>query len=201
MIKRTLTTALAALVLAGSVGACSKGDDDNGDGPQSLDPDAAATDDNSADEVTDEELAELAIEYAQCFRDHGIDMPDPEIGPDGAIADGYDFNPEESGASRETIVAAEEACQPIADRAGAAGDQADPEQQQKDLDAMVEVAECMRAKGFDVGDPVLRDDGGIAAQAGLDQDATPEEKQAHQDATKACQEEVGMTGNPGEDGE
>lgn len=181
MFKRPITSALALLVTA-SFAACTFGDDDDsGDGNG---------------DVTDEELGELAIEYAECFRDHGVDMPDPEIDPDGAIADGYNFDPYESGASEETIAAAEEACQPIADKAGPAADEVDQEQLQQELDQMLEVAKCMREKGYDVGDPRITEDGGIASSAGLPQSATDQQKQAHLEATKSCQQQLAIPTTP-----
>ena len=42
-----------------------------------------AGDTGGDDEVTQEERQEAMLAFAQCMRDHGIDMPDPQFNEDG----------------------------------------------------------------------------------------------------------------------
>src|ERR1700754_3563019 len=94
MLSRPLTTALAALALTGVLGACGGGDGDDDAGPASLDENAAAEADSDGDDGGGggggggggTELPGAARGYAECMRDHGVEMPDPEVNEDGGIA-------------------------------------------------------------------------------------------------------------------
>ncbi len=58
------------------------------------------------------EMQEQMLEFAQCMRDHGIDMPDPEFGEDGGVSIQVGGpNDEEAGPrSDEEFAEASEAC-------------------------------------------------------------------------------------------
>ncbi|GGK75304.1 hypothetical protein Sme01_50910 [Sphaerisporangium melleum] len=80
------------------------------------------------------------LKFAQCMREHGIDMKDPDAG--GRVAIKIDKNKE--GEMRE----AQKAC----DKYMAGGkrmDASDP----RNRDAMLKFAQCMREHGIDVPDP------------------------------------------------
>lgn len=85
---------------------------------------------------------EKAVQYAQCMRENGVDMPDPE--PGGGVTLKLD-----GSIPKETVDKAQEACRkynPMAD--GAAG--SDPKAEAKAR----EFAECMRKNGVeDFPDP------------------------------------------------
>src|SRR5262245_15697567 len=72
-----------ALVLV--LGACG-GSGSGGSGVASLDDgtgNQATSSDSGDDEVTPEEAEEAFTKYAECMREHGVDMPDPEVAGDG----------------------------------------------------------------------------------------------------------------------
>ena len=87
--RRLAVGAIAAGLL---LAACGGGDDDaNSATPVVVAADGAAPDDGDApaDDATADEAAAsdevLALEFAACMRDEGIDWPDPTTGADGSI--------------------------------------------------------------------------------------------------------------------
>ncbi|GAA3619806.1 hypothetical protein GCM10022419_126780 [Nonomuraea rosea] len=113
---------------------------------------------------------EAALKFAQCMREHGVDMPDPE--PGGPIAI------QERAGDGEKAKKAQEACKQFLQAAvGEQGKGIDPGER----DMLVKLAQCMRQHGIDMPDPGADGKVEINVPAG-----TPEEKvkQAHE----ACKE-------------
>ena len=97
------------------------------------------------------------LDFAECMRDHGVDMQDPQFGGDG---EGGMIVLEEEAADRDEVQAAQEACEPILE--DAMGDlQLDPEQEAEMREELLEFSECMRDHGIDMPDPVFGDDGRV----------------------------------------
>lgn len=103
---------------------------------------------------TDPDDAMLA--FADCMREHGIDVPDP--GPDGNLTLGRevggdsDIDPE-SGDFQE----AEEACSHLLEGALSQIERPDPEEQAEMQERLLAFARCMRDHGIDFPDPQFRD--------------------------------------------
>jgi hypothetical protein len=149
MFTKRMTTALAALALAGLLGACggNGGSDDDASGG-----DSGGGEDSAAEDAT--------LEYAQCMRDHGIeDFPDPEIGENGEM---QLSTPE--GGDLEEFEAADDECKPILDEAQSQGSRLSPEEQAERQDQALAMAQCMRENGWDMPDPEVEEGGGIAVQ-------------------------------------
>jgi hypothetical protein len=102
---------------------------------------------------------QAALDFARCMREHGVDMPDPEVDDQGRVrvrigAGGAGARPDP-----KKLEAAQEACGGL--MGGGDGDrQLDPAAR----DAMVAFARCMREHGIDMPDPtgdglMLRRDG------------------------------------------
>jgi hypothetical protein len=87
---------------------------------------------------------ELMLQYAQCMRDNGVQLPDPVDGQVGTMYEGVD---QESPA----FVQADEACSPILQGIIEERTQQQDGEQQEDLLAL---AQCLRDHGIDVADPV-----------------------------------------------
>jgi rubredoxin len=101
--KRPITLTVAALALAGLLGACSGGGSDD-----------SGTSTTSAPDLSAEEEAALAteVEWNQCMRDNGIEgLPDPQVNDDGFLLVGFPV------VLPEDWNAAQEACQYIHDEA------------------------------------------------------------------------------------
>ncbi|NUO55224.1 MAG: hypothetical protein HOV71_26850 [Hamadaea sp.] len=150
-----LATAAVPVALLFALSGCGKsGGDDNG--VASVSGTASASPSPSKTRSAAEEQ-ERALKFAQCMREHGVDMPDPEI-KDGKIQMRINAQP------GTNIEAAQQACKDYAPDGGPGGGKADPEMQKKGL----EFAKCMRDHGvekFPDPDPNqggIRIDGSIA---------------------------------------
>ena len=109
------------------------------------DPDAPASA-APAEEVDGEEAI---LEFVACLRDNGLDLPDPQFGPEGprfadpAVMMSIDFR--SSG-----FLDAMEAC---GDLLAALQPEVDPERQAEQTEQQLIFAECMRREGIDFPDP------------------------------------------------
>jgi hypothetical protein len=157
--RPAITVAALALVMA----ACGGGDDTQG--VASLqDPDSTTTTttggarDEGDGSAVDSEQA--LLEFAECMREHGIDMEDPSISgegggfirigpPPGAGGDGSDND-------FEAMEEAREACSEFLEGVTQQFGEIDPTEMQ---DQALEFAQCVRDQGFDVPDPDFSDIG------------------------------------------
>jgi hypothetical protein len=104
----------------------------------------SACDGSSSPKVsTQSAQANAALAFARCMRSHGVpNFPDPD-----AQGKFPSFN---TGVSKQTSSAADEACRHVLPSGGTAT----PQQRQQKLEFGVKVAECLRAHGYpDFPDP------------------------------------------------
>ncbi|MEO1063038.1 MAG: hypothetical protein AAFZ07_16625 [Actinomycetota bacterium] len=149
---------IAALVGAISVAlllvACGGGDESASGGVASLDDVTTEGAEVETDDAPATELAadEAALEFSQCMRDEGLDLPDIGLDADG--------NPDvraafiESGIEpgSDEFTAAMETCGELLDGAGFGGGRAGLAEDPAVQDAFVAFSECLRDEGLDVGD-------------------------------------------------
>ena len=97
--------------------------------------------------ATSDDPQEALLEYTQCMRDEGIDMPDPDFsnGSRGGFRLALRGDPNDPD-----FRAAQEKCQPIL---ASLRQQFDPERQEEFQKAALEFAKCMREHGIDMPDP------------------------------------------------
>jgi hypothetical protein len=142
-------------------------------------------------------VTELYDRWAQCMRQHGVQMSDPTIDSQGQVS----INA--TGVDQATFQAANQACQSLqqaaqkANGGGAAGPKPDPAQ-------LLKFSECMRAHGLaDFPDPSAS--GGIQISSSPGSDLSPDNP-TFQTAQQACQSIMGspkgamrvtMSGPPG----
>ena len=179
----TIRMAAAVLLLLLTMAACSA-NAAAPDGVATLESAAPGAESSAEPSASlDPEAAQLA--FAECMRDHGIDMPDPETSGGaggGAVRIGG------GGEDRDEFQAAMEDCDHFLEQAGAFRGEMDPEM----LDRMVEFAQCMREHGIDMPDPnadggimIQRNDNGSATNGnGVNIDPESEEFQAAQEACR-----------------
>jgi hypothetical protein len=179
---RTGGIALLLTLCAVALGACGGGGDD---------------DDASASENSREEAG---LRFAECMREHGIDVPDPQPGggsielgrSDGPGGDGPDTQGAIGGAPLDLddpdTQRAMEACQ---DELGEAAPELSAEDEQEMRDAALRYAQCMREHGIDFPDPDVSG-GAVLSQPGPGVDPDSPE---FQDAMEACQGELPDDGN------
>jgi hypothetical protein len=133
---------------------------------------------------------QAALDFARCMRQHGVDMPDPEVDDQGRIR--VRVGPGGAGGGSRPdpakLEAAQEACGGLL--GGGDGDrQLDPAAR----DAMVAFARCMREHGIDMPDPT-----GDGLRVRRDGDGGPDPESAEfQEAEKACNHHLAELRRPG----
>jgi hypothetical protein len=81
------------------------------------------------------------LKFAQCMRQNGVNMPDPQPGQPARIPD--------ANGDQAKLEAATKKCQPLLQQGGGQINPSDP----KFRDALVKFAKCMRQHGVDMPDP------------------------------------------------
>jgi hypothetical protein len=137
--RRSLGVVTAVVLLA--LSACGGAE---GDGVASAGGEANPTTEAAEKESVDEEAQALA--FAECMRDNGVDMPDPEPGEEGLFGA---FHSVEAEHDSETIEQALAACEDLMPR------RAHGNEHDLDDEAMLELAECLRDQGLEVPDNVF----------------------------------------------
>lgn len=182
MMRRLGVALCVAAMLLFTATACGS-EDDGTDGVASLD-DGAAGDDGGDDGGDEKSAEEQALEFAQCMRDNGVDMPDPEVDEDGRLqfraGDGEGEMPDPA-----TLEKAQEACEDLQPDFGG---QLSPEDESEMQDRLLDFAECMRDNGIDMPDPEF-DDGMV--RFGPPEGVDPEDP-TFREAQETCMDEVGM---------
>jgi len=132
---------------------------------------------------------EAILGFVACLRDNGLDLPDPQFGPEGprfadpSVLMRIDFRSAE-------FLDAVEACQ---DYLAALQPEIDPEQQAEQNEQLLAFAECMRREGIDFPDPDPIRGMTISAMRGPDGELlidpfSPE----FRDASTICSAEMGL---------
>jgi hypothetical protein len=166
IIRPLAATALAAGALA--LVACGGGEEPSGSGGKS----------------DREEARNAALEYAQCMREHGVDMPDPQFQGVGIMQRGPDEN-----TSRATVEKAEDACKEI--REAMKPSEPPSEAEQKEMqDAALAHARCMRDHGIEkFPDPTFSAEGGMQLRIDKGSGIDPNDDDFKK-AQAACQDEL-----------
>jgi hypothetical protein len=148
-VVRRVLAAIAVTLLLGLSSTCGTG---SGDDDSALPDAAGASSSPSGDEEADLDPEDAMLKFAQCMREHGVDMPDPTPGG-GVQVDGR-------GLSQDEMEAAQSACQKWMDMAEPedGGQELSEEEKQSFLD----MAACMRERGYNFPDPTF--DGGRVTQ-------------------------------------
>jgi hypothetical protein len=121
------------------------------------------------------------LEFAQCMREHGVDMPDPQF-EGGRVTmtqrGGRDTSPEK-------MRAAEQACAKYRDKVKPPeGREPSDAQQAEFREQALAHAKCMREHGIDMPDPQFEENG-VRMQVGPGIDP---ESQEFKDAQEACRD-------------
>jgi pyruvate/2-oxoglutarate dehydrogenase complex dihydrolipoamide acyltransferase (E2) component len=184
---------LAVATLAGCGGGSTKAGVATLSGKQAADTQTTA----KKKKPTEAETQAAFQKFAQCMREHGVDMPDPKVsGGKGMITIGGRGAPQD----QQKLDAAQKACQHFiaAVVQGGARD-LDPAQEKKLRDRALKFAKCMREHGVNMPDPQFQSGGKVQQKI----DANPNDPK-FQAAQQACQKEapspIGGTKSGGPDG-
>jgi hypothetical protein len=188
------------LVLSGLLAACGGGGGSDS-GIASINGKERASNASSKKSARKQDAQDAFRKYAQCMRQHGIDMPDPkfsgngavEIGPPPGSSDGGDGTP--TGPS-PGFDAADKACRHFVDDVVNSSDapKVSPQEQEKLKEAALAFAQCMRKHGIDMPDPTFSGGGRVEQRLG----GNPNQAD-FQAAQKACQKlmPIGKKGKGG----
>jgi hypothetical protein len=192
---RMAWTARAAgvLLLAGVVAGCGSGG--GSDGVASLGGSDEGKAQQSSKQTKDPEEAFRA--FAQCMREHGVDMPDPQVSSDGGKG-GFTVQSPAGGADAaagpgsDQFKTANAACKHHLDGV-VTGDKgkgpSDADREKFERQALA-FAKCMRKHGIDLPDPTFEGDGALI-QMGPQNEVDPNDPQLRS-ATEACQKQAGL---------
>jgi len=159
-------------------------------------PDGTAAPEEAVDTVLIEDREEAMLAYAQCMRDHGIDMDDPTLGEGGGqrafrLGGGGQRQIDRFG---EDFQVAQEACVLYLE---AARPDIDPEAEQERLEEQLLLAQCIRDSGYpDYPDPVIGTDGRLQRAGGQDLQALGIDRRSEEfrELMAACRDEMGIEG-------
>jgi hypothetical protein len=179
-----------ALGLALALAAC--GGSPDGDRVASLTGGRATTTTGPGTKAAAKDAQQQALDFARCMREHGVDMPDPEVDDQGRVKVRVGAGPGKGGRPDPSkLEAAQKACGGLLGGGGDGPGQIDPAER----DAMVAFARCMREHGIDMPDPT--GDGLLLRRDG--DDGPDPESEEFQKAENACQHHLASLRRP--DGE
>ena len=190
MWRRWLTLPAAlGLLLAACGGAAST------NGIASLQEGMAGGDDAATTTTAAVDPDQAMLDFAACMRDHGIDMPDPQVGPGGG-AFGFTIQGEIGEAPDEgemqKMQEADAACRHFLEGLVQEFERPDMAEMQ---DQMLAFSQCMRDHGIDYPDPEFSADGGVTLIGPQDgEDGFDPLDPEFQAAQEACQEIFGGSG-------
>jgi hypothetical protein len=122
---------LAAVAMAGTMAACGGSSNSTATASSSSDPN------------------DQAVKFAQCMRQHGIDMPDPQPGKGGGF--GFRARGPKGQLDSQKFQTAQNACRKLLPNGGRPN--LTPAQRAQFRDAALKFAQCMRAHGVNIPDP------------------------------------------------
>jgi hypothetical protein len=131
------------------------------------------------------EAREAALNYAQCMREHGIDMPDPTFEGGGSLQTGLD--PEDpDDFKREKFREAERACRKYME--DIEPPDVSEEEQQEFREAALANARCMREHGIEnFPDPTFGENGEARIRLDRGEGLNPEDPD-FKEAQEACKD-------------
>jgi hypothetical protein len=172
--NRRLLWVSAVIPLAVMFALAGCGKSDNGNKVASVSGTASASASTNAT-LSPAEEQERALKFAQCMREHGVDMPDPTV-EDGKIRIRINAQP------GTDVEAAQQACKQYAPNGGPGGGKIDPQMQEN----MRKYAQCMRDNGVEKFPDPDPNQGGMRINGDIAGDPDFEKAQ------KACEQYIEM---------
>jgi hypothetical protein len=120
------------------------------------------TTESAPDTTVSTDPNEAALQFAKCMREHGIDMPDPQVSDDGGVMVqiGGPGGEEGTGPDPKEMDAANKDCEHFMKDATTGFDPPSEEDMKKMQEQALEFSQCMRDHGIDMPDPTFGTDGG-----------------------------------------
>jgi hypothetical protein len=156
MTRLTPLAAVAITLLAIVASGCGSSDS-SGEGVAALDTGAAAAETQTTEQQTEQDPQEAALKWARCMREHGVDVPDPEVGSGGRIT----VRPAPGARIDRGGEEFREAIRACGSLLGNARPQLTEEQREELQETMLAFAKCMREQAIDFPDPDFSGGGGV----------------------------------------
>jgi hypothetical protein len=181
---------LAVLAFAVLLGACGGGG--GGDHVASAGGESASQSSKNKGKPTKAEKEEAGRKFAQCMREHGIDMPDPQFDENGGPVvfggPAQDGDRGQPAPDQQAFEQANKDCQHfMKDVVNGSGRKPDPEEQKKMQKQALAFAKCMREHGVDMPDPKF-EDGGVQ----ITLDGTDPNDPKVKEAQDTCAKKAGL---------
>lgn len=182
-----------ALTLALSVGASAQV-------ASLVDPDESPGPGTAEATLQFEDRDEAILAYAQCMRDNGIKMDDPQAGQGrarGIFGGGPGGQTDDLDRRSDEFITARASCSYILE---ASRPEIDPAAEQERLEEQLALARCIRENGYEqYPDPAIGSDGRLerTRRQGFDDLGIDRRSTAFQSVISACRDEVGLEGGPG----
>jgi hypothetical protein len=132
-------------------------------------PTGTGTGDTSVTETTGVvDPSEAPLQFAKCMREHGIDMPDPQVSDGGGVlvAIGGPGQDGKDGPDPKEMEAANKDCQHFLEDAAAGFNPPSEADQKKMQEEALAFSKCMRDHGVDMPDPQFGDGGTFSISVG-----------------------------------
>lgn len=110
--------------------------------------------DGGGEQTAEQKARDAAVKYAECMREQGVDVPDPQVSEDGRIT-----NRIPKRINRDEFREAQEQCRKH--MKGIGGREPSEEQKEQMREQVLAYAECMRKEGVDFPDPQFQEGGGV----------------------------------------
>jgi len=190
--KRILIVTVAAVACLAVTGC--RGDTDKGDGVATAGGTPTSNASGNSDAGADDgDMAEKMRKFASCMREHGVDMPDPEVDDKGRVKVQIGGGGTTGGGNppdKEKVEAAQRECQQYLPNGGEP-----PKMDAADVEKMRQFAKCMRENGIpDFPDP--QPDGGMRIEFGQGTGIDPN-SQTFKDAQAKCEQYMPAPRGPG----
>lgn len=134
---------------------------------------------------------EAALEFAQCMREHGVEVQDPQPGQGGVVI-GKVEKKEGGGSGKElSAPATDEAMEACGEIMEDAAPELSPEEEEEHKEQALAFAQCMREHGVDMPDPQFGSDGKMTMRIGGPNSSGPDpDSPVFEQAQEACQDEA-----------
>jgi two-component system, OmpR family, sensor histidine kinase MprB len=146
-------------------------------------------------EASAAEQDEARLEFAECMRSHGVDMPDPQPGQAGVVMGATKAPGGKTTGVDPADPTTKKALAACEDKLGDLGKEMSPEQEEEFKEQALAFSQCMREHGIDMPDPEFSGDGKVKMRIGSDSGPSPESP-----AFQQAEEECGSKGPGGKGG-
>lgn len=136
---------------------------------------------------------EARLEFAECMRQHGVEMEDPTPGQKGVIIGGTGTKGpgKQSTGVNPDDPATKKALAACKGKLGDLGQEPSPQEQEEFKEDALAFAECMREHGVDMPDPQFDGEGHVQMRIGGRSSSGPSpESPAFQKAQETCQSKL-----------